>query len=637
MLIGWAFAYLIEGASGFGTPAALASPILLSMGHPKLETVCCLLLMNIFATVFGAVGTPIWFAFGGTFLLPDGTTDEAALKSIGLFASIGLLTAAVLLVPLVVKILVPWKQVRANIVFIELSVLSCSLTNLAIATFSYDFPTLIGGIVGIAVTSLLVHFRVGLTKGNGAQTVIAVVESPHLEHASASVAPAPRERSLRGLDRGPIAIRHEDSASYHHAVEIERQVSGKGTTLESATIPPAQAVRAPVPPPEPRDISVTSISSTHTQPHTQHGKATAKAKVGTVASGETIVPGDQAREGHSPIIAPAHGIEMPEVQEEHEQHSAHAGSGPPPTSGSAYRQRHVSASQVHVTDEERLHDEAAEAAEVAMRVHAESGILRFVMRTCPLWLTVLLLVLTRIEQIGIKDNLKRSSPEDWLFHLELGKLGTLWLSSSFVIGLGRILDVPSSNWQYELFFVPALIPFAIAGSSALVLFRKELTTSPKKIVGSVLTRMKGPTLSLVGAIALVSMLRGTPSDLSAPAYVIGVVVSGALSHGWIILAGLLGALGSFFSGSTTVSNLTFGSVQKSAAELLGVNPAAMCALQACGASFGNAICLNNIIATSTVVGLKVSEGEIMKRTGPIVCAAWIIGTLILIPFIYGVA
>ena len=27
MLMGWAFAFLVEGASGFGTPAALAAPI----------------------------------------------------------------------------------------------------------------------------------------------------------------------------------------------------------------------------------------------------------------------------------------------------------------------------------------------------------------------------------------------------------------------------------------------------------------------------------------------------------------------------------------------------------------------------------------------------------------------------------
>ena len=33
MIIGWAFAFMIEGASGFGTPAAIAAPILMGLGH----------------------------------------------------------------------------------------------------------------------------------------------------------------------------------------------------------------------------------------------------------------------------------------------------------------------------------------------------------------------------------------------------------------------------------------------------------------------------------------------------------------------------------------------------------------------------------------------------------------------------
>jgi len=39
--------------------------------------------------------------------------------------------------------------------------------------------------------------------------------------------------------------------------------------------------------------------------------------------------------------------------------------------------------------------------------------------------------------------------------------------------------------------------------------------------------------------------------------------------GWVALTVFLGALGAFFAGSTTVSNLTFGSVQLAAAENLG--------------------------------------------------------------------
>ena len=39
MVIGWAFVFLIEGASGFGTPAALAAPILVALGISPMRCV----------------------------------------------------------------------------------------------------------------------------------------------------------------------------------------------------------------------------------------------------------------------------------------------------------------------------------------------------------------------------------------------------------------------------------------------------------------------------------------------------------------------------------------------------------------------------------------------------------------------
>ena len=51
-LIGWAFVYMIEGASGFGTPVALAAPMLVSLGHPPVESITCCLIMDTLATVY---------------------------------------------------------------------------------------------------------------------------------------------------------------------------------------------------------------------------------------------------------------------------------------------------------------------------------------------------------------------------------------------------------------------------------------------------------------------------------------------------------------------------------------------------------------------------------------------------------
>lgn len=39
--------------------------MLASLGHDKVLTVSALLIFNTLATVFGAVGTPVWFGFAG--------------------------------------------------------------------------------------------------------------------------------------------------------------------------------------------------------------------------------------------------------------------------------------------------------------------------------------------------------------------------------------------------------------------------------------------------------------------------------------------------------------------------------------------------------------------------------------------
>ncbi|NVO99745.1 L-lactate permease, partial [Photobacterium damselae subsp. damselae] len=53
MIIGWAFAFMIEGASGFGTPAAIAAPILVGLGFNPLKVAMLALVMNSVPVSFG--------------------------------------------------------------------------------------------------------------------------------------------------------------------------------------------------------------------------------------------------------------------------------------------------------------------------------------------------------------------------------------------------------------------------------------------------------------------------------------------------------------------------------------------------------------------------------------------------------
>ncbi|HLZ62861.1 MAG TPA: L-lactate permease [Ktedonosporobacter sp.] len=59
LIIGFSFGALMEGISGFGTPVAIGSALLVALGFPALEAVTLTLLFNTTPVAFGALGTPI--------------------------------------------------------------------------------------------------------------------------------------------------------------------------------------------------------------------------------------------------------------------------------------------------------------------------------------------------------------------------------------------------------------------------------------------------------------------------------------------------------------------------------------------------------------------------------------------------
>ncbi len=88
LIIGWLFSSFVEGAAGFGTPAALAAPLLVGLGFPPLPAATLTLVMNSTAVTFGAVGTPILV---GLRTALEGLLPEAALPAFLL--RVGLWTA----------------------------------------------------------------------------------------------------------------------------------------------------------------------------------------------------------------------------------------------------------------------------------------------------------------------------------------------------------------------------------------------------------------------------------------------------------------------------------------------------------------------------------------------------------------
>jgi len=59
IIIAFLFGSFIEGAAGFGTPAAVAAPLLVAIGFPAMAAVMVALIIQSTPVSFGAVGTPI--------------------------------------------------------------------------------------------------------------------------------------------------------------------------------------------------------------------------------------------------------------------------------------------------------------------------------------------------------------------------------------------------------------------------------------------------------------------------------------------------------------------------------------------------------------------------------------------------
>ena len=226
---------------------------------------------------------------------------------------------------------------------------------------------------------------------------------------------------------------------------------------------------------------------------------------------------------------------------------------------------------------------------------------------------MLLLVLTRLPELGLKALLQATEPA---LHISLGFLGTFHMSTSLVASLTSILNT-AVTWKHSILYIPSIIPFAVTGSVTLWLFRQK-AESRTLITASqqTLARMRAPFFAMIGALIFVNMmmLDDSSGQKSSAVAQIGHHLAEITGDNWTFFAPLLGALGSFFSGSATISNLTFAGIQATIAEQLSLPLTTILALQSVGAAMGNMVCINNIVAVTAILGLQNRDGDILKST-----------------------
>lgn len=156
IIISFMFGSFIEGAAGFGTPAALCAPLLVSLGFSPLAAVVVSLICDSSAVSFGAVGTPVAVAVTQV----QDRVSESFVPGVSLFTALPHAIMAVfvpfLAVAVLTKIFGKEKSIKPalNILpFALFSGLSFAVPYVLIASFlGYEFPSLLAGLIGLVIT-----------------------------------------------------------------------------------------------------------------------------------------------------------------------------------------------------------------------------------------------------------------------------------------------------------------------------------------------------------------------------------------------------------------------------------------------------------------------------------------------------
>lgn len=167
VIIAWLFGSFLEGAAGFGTPAAIVAPLLLALGFPALAAVMVGLMVQSTAVTFGAVGTPILIGVQSGLASPEFSAQLAAADMSMLDYLLQVTSHAAILhaitgtlMPLIMVGMLTrffgtnrsWKECFSVIPFALLGGLAFTIPYTLTAVFlGPEFPSLVGALIGLPI------------------------------------------------------------------------------------------------------------------------------------------------------------------------------------------------------------------------------------------------------------------------------------------------------------------------------------------------------------------------------------------------------------------------------------------------------------------------------------------------------
>lgn len=211
----------------------------------------------------------------------------------------------------------------------------------------------------------------------------------------------------------------------------------------------------------------------------------------------------------------------------------------------------------------------------------------------PYFIIIAILVITRVGQkfgVGFLDAMK-----------------------NFSIGTGTSGAIFGYNWNWAVLWSPGVV-FIIVALITIPLHHMNGGQTSAAWKGT-FKMVTGAAIALLFGCAMVAIFKNTANEalglgsmLTEMAKVLASIFSGA----YFIIAPFIGVLGAFMSGSNTVSNTLFSSLQFETATLVGLNQVLIVALQDLGGAIGNMVCVNNVVAACATTGTNGNEGRIIK-------------------------
>ena len=169
ILIAWLFGSFIEGASGFGTPAAVAAPLLVAVGFPALAAVMFGMMIQSTPVSFGAVGTPLIVGVQGG-LQRDAMTTALQAQGLGWADFFDVVVSQVAIghaicgtfIPLLLVMFMTrffgrnrsWTEGLAILPFALFGAFAFTIPYVLAGVFlGPEFPSLLGALIGLGVVS----------------------------------------------------------------------------------------------------------------------------------------------------------------------------------------------------------------------------------------------------------------------------------------------------------------------------------------------------------------------------------------------------------------------------------------------------------------------------------------------------